>query len=68
MMNDILVVKCHKDIPCEQLQSIHDYLKTQKKTGVILLPSYLEAHLVPEGVEIKFVDKDGREQNNDALV
>ena len=67
-MADILVVKCHKDLPGEQLHAIHKYLKTQKETGVILLPSYLEAQLVPEGVEIKFVDKDGKEQNNDALV
>lgn len=67
-MTDILIVKCRKDFPCEQLQSIYDYLKTQKETGIILLPSYLEAQLIPEGVEIKFVDKDGRKQNNDALV
>ena len=55
-MPDILVVKCNAFLPREKLQAILDNLKVQKETGVILLPSYLEAQIVPEDIEIKFAD------------
>lgn len=60
-MNDILVVKSTAFLPSEQLQGIFDSLKTQKETGVILLPSYLEAQIVPEDIEIKLTGPDDSE-------
>ena len=55
-MPDILVVKCNTFLPHEKMQAILDNLKVQKETGVILLPSYLEAQIVPEDIEIKLAD------------
>lgn len=47
-MPDILVVKCNAFLPCERMQAILDNLRAQKETGVILLPSYLDAQIVPK--------------------
>ena len=58
-MPDILVVKSTAFLPSEKLQAILDNLKVQKETGVILLPSYLEAQIVPENIEIKLVNENG---------
>lgn len=63
-MADILVVKCNMFTSQEQLRDIFDYLKAQKETGVILLPAYLEAQIVPDNIEIKLVDKTERRINN----
>lgn len=58
-MPDILVVKCNAFLPHEKMQAILDNLRAQKETGVILLPSYLEAQIVPEGIEIKLSNENG---------
>lgn len=58
-MPDILVVKCNTFLPHEKMQAILDNLKVQKETGVILLPPYLEAKIVPEGIEIKLANGNG---------
>ena len=58
-MPDILVVKCNAFLPHEKMQAILDNLKVQKETGVILLPPYLEAKIIPEGIEIKLADRNG---------
>lgn len=60
-MNDILVVKSSAFLPRKQLQSIFDSLKTQKETGVILLPSYLEAKIVSDDSEIMLTGTDDSE-------
>ena len=57
-MPDILVVKSTAFLPHEKMQAILDNLKVQKETGVILLPSYLEAQIVPEDIEIMFVEEN----------
>ena len=61
-MADILIVECLRDLPDEQLQHIFDCVKAQKETGVILLPPYLKAQIVPDDVEIKFIDENGKEK------
>lgn len=57
-MPDILVVKCNTFLPCERMQAILDNLRAQKETGVILLPSYLDAQIVPEDIEIRLASSD----------
>ena len=64
-MADLLVVECLRDLPDEQLQHIFDYLKAQKETGIILLPPYLKAQIVPDGIKIKFIDENEKEKRND---
>lgn len=58
-MPDILVVKCNAFLPCERMQAILDNIMAQKETGVILLPSYLEAQIVPDDIEIRFATGNG---------
>ena len=60
-MADILVIKCNIFASNEQLKDIFNYLKFQKETGVILLPSYLEAQIVPDDIEIKLTGPDNSE-------
>jgi hypothetical protein len=62
-MADILIVECLRDLPDEQLQHIFDCLKTQKEIGVILLPPYLKTQIVPDDIEIKLIDENGKEKN-----
>lgn len=59
-MPDILIVKCNLFLPQEKMQAILDNLMAQKETGIILLPPYLEAQIVPEGIEIKLADVRGK--------
>ena len=60
IMSDILLVKCNVFVSQKQLQNILDYIKSQKETGVIVLPPYLDAQLVPNDIEIKLVDENGK--------
>lgn len=60
-MPDILVVKSTAFLPHEKMQAILDNLMVQKETGVILLPPYLEAQIVPEDIEIKLTGPDDSE-------
>jgi hypothetical protein len=57
-MDDILIIKSNAFLPREQLQNILNCLKAQKETGIILLPSYLEARVVPDNIEVKLADVD----------
>lgn len=58
-MPDILVVKCNTFLPHEKMHAVLDNLRAQKETGVILLPPYLEAQIVPEDIEIKLANGNG---------
>ena len=60
-MPNTLVVKSSIFLPRKQLHSIFDSLKTQKETEVILLPSYLEAQIVPDDIENNLKDHDDSE-------
>ena len=60
-MPNTLVVKSSTFLPCKRLQSILDSLKAQKETGVILLPSYLEAKIVSDDIENNLKDHDDSE-------
>ena len=55
-MPGILVIKSTAFLPHEKMQAVLDNLRAQKETGVILLPPYLEAQIVPEDIEIKLAD------------
>lgn len=60
-MPNTLVVKSSAFLPRKQLQGILDSLKSQKETGIILIPSYLEAQIVPDDIEIKLTGPDDSE-------
>ena len=52
-MDNILVVKVKSLMPPEQLDNLRRGIINQKESGVIVLPSFCEAVVVPEDVEIK---------------
>ena len=60
-MPDILVVKSTAFLPHEKMQDVLNNLRAQKETGIILLPSYLEAQIVPDDIEIKLTGPDNSE-------
>lgn len=52
-MKDILVIKCNAVIKPEDLKKLREMLIKQKEEGVIILPPYVEALIVPEDIEIR---------------
>ena len=52
-MSDVLVVKINALFPSDKIFAIHKDILRQKESGVIVLPSYCEALVVPEDIEIK---------------
>ena len=54
-MNDILVVKVNANLPADSMEDIRTSILKQKNTGIIVLPNYCEALVVPEGTEITVV-------------
>lgn len=57
----MLIIKCLSLISTERLNEIKHRIEEQAKEGIIVLPHYLDAIQVPDDVEIKFEDGDGRE-------
>lgn len=61
-MADILIAKCRIPFLCklpgQQVKAVLDCLKARKGTGVVLLP------IVPDDIEIKLVDENGKENND----
>lgn len=54
MDNDILVVKVNMFLRNKEQEAVRQHILEQRKTGVIVLPTYCEAIMVPKDVEIKF--------------
>lgn len=59
-MADILVVKVNMFMRSKELQEINRYIRDSMKTGVVVLPPYCDAQVIPDGVEIKIEDLNGR--------
>lgn len=60
MDKELLVVRSKINLKPSEYNNVQESLAFQKTTGVILLPSYLEAIVVPKDVEIK-VENDVKE-------
>lgn len=58
-MADILVVKVNMFLRDPELNKIYDSISRQKENGLILLPPYCDAQVVPENVEIVIEDRVG---------
>lgn len=54
MENDILVVRINMFLKNKEQEAFRQHILEQRKTGVIVLPPYCEAIMVPKDVEIKF--------------
>lgn len=58
-MSDILVVKVNMFCKQKELNDIHRYITESVKTGVVVLPPYCDAQVVPDDVEIRVKDLTG---------
>lgn len=52
-MSDLIIVKSGANIKPDLMDYWHKEILKQKETGVIVLPWYFDAVVVPEDVEIK---------------
>jgi len=66
-MADILVVKVNMFMRSKDLQDIDKYIRDSIKTGVVVLPPYCEAQVVPENIEVRVEDMFTKKgENNNA--
>lgn len=66
-MADILVVKVNMFMRSKDLQDIDKYIRNSIKTGVVVLPPYCEAQVVPENIEVRVEDMFTKKgENNNA--
>ncbi len=62
-MADILVVKVNMFCKPKEMDTIQDCILAQKETGVVILPPYCEAVVVPEDVEIRVEESFKKESD-----
>jgi len=62
-MKDVLVIKCNAVIKPEDLKKLREIFIKEKEEGVIVLPPYVEALIVPEDVEIRVEEAETNEDS-----
>lgn len=55
-MSDILVIKVNKFCRTKELNDIRRCIIDQTKSGVVVLPAYCKAIVVPEGIDVQIKD------------
>lgn len=58
-MADILVVKVNMFCGSREFNKLCQYISDSAKTGVVVLPPYCDAQIVPDNVEIRVEDWKG---------
>lgn len=58
-MSDILVIKVNIYCKTKRLNDIRRCIIDQTKSGVVVLPAYCEAMVVPEGIDVQIKDSSG---------
>lgn len=51
-MADILVIKVNAFLSGKDMNGLTKYIHESMKTGLVVLPPYCDAQIVPEGVEV----------------
>lgn len=62
-MKDVLVIKCNAVIKPEDLKKLREMFIKQKEEGVVVLPPYFDALIVPEDIEIRVEEVETDENN-----
>ena len=52
-MGDILVIKCNTMVKAETLNQLRQIFLKEKEEGVIVIPEFCDAIMIPEDVVIK---------------
>lgn len=61
-MSDVLVIKSGHAVRPERLRELRRDILTQKETGVIVLPSCVDAVIVPDDIKIVIDDEEREER------
>lgn len=56
MTENVLVVKVNAHIKSKDLKAIEKHIRDSMKTGLVVLPSYCEAQVVPKDIEVRMED------------
>lgn len=59
MMNDCLIIKCNKNLPKMEYNKLREHIKNQVESGVVLLPPYCDALLVPKDTVVAWMNNEG---------
>lgn len=60
-MSDVLIIKCRHTVRPERLSELRRDILAQKETGVIVLPSCVDAVVVPDDIKIVIADEESEE-------
>ena len=52
-MSDILVIKCNTMVKAETLNQLRQTFLKEKEEGVVVIPAFCDAIMIPEDGEIK---------------
>lgn len=52
-MNGVLVIKCNLYLSPDAMVRLEEHIRNQRESGVIVLPSYCDAQIIPDDVEIR---------------
>ena len=52
-MSDILVIKCNTMVKPETLMQLRQIFLKEKEEGVVVIPAFCDAMMIPEDIEIK---------------
>lgn len=52
-MSDILIIKVNVFMRPKEMDNISRYIRDSMKTGLVILPPYCDAQVVPEGIEVQ---------------
>ena len=52
-MSDILVIKCDAMVNSETLKQLRQIFLKEKEEGVVVMPAFCDALIIPEDIEIK---------------
>ena len=52
-MSDILVIKCNTMVKPETLNQLRQIFLKEKEEGVVVIPAFCDAMMIPEDIEIK---------------
>lgn len=64
--DDILVVKCNAFLRQDKYKDLYQSIFEQKINGVVILPAYCDAVIVPKDTEIK-VEPDSDQSNHTCI-
>lgn len=57
-MPDILVIKAKVNLKSDAYKKLYTSLMVQKENGLIIIPAYCEAIVVPDDIEIRMEDEN----------